>query len=267
MSKYLPSLFFLVFSHAAMADNEVSIEVTGEQRCIITNSLPDHSAGPFRNGTQVKALNLKLCMTTEPVKGNRPKKLAGAMGVALNGIQFKPNTSGFFDPNSARGHGRHGDKNWSFDLAGAPNQSGLDKNNAHVGQLGSYHYHNLPTALVQAQQQQSSSLIGYAADGFEIHYVGDKVSSGYELKQGQRPTNVPSGPYDGTYNEDYVFNASLGLDECNMGQLSGQNVYFLTDTYPFIPRCLWGEPSDDFTRNQGRANRVGSNTRFKPRIN
>lgn len=263
MLKKLSVFILLAYSQVSMADNQVTIETFADQRCVTTNSLPDHPAGPFRNGTQVKALTQKLCITTHPVKGKWPKKLKGAMGVALNGIQFKPNTSGFFDPNSPRGHGRNGDKNWSFDLAGAPKQRGLDANNAHVGKLGSYHYHNLPTALVKAQQEHQSSLIGYAADGFEIHYVGDNVQSGYELKQGQRPTKIPSGDFDGTYNEDYEFNTALGLDECNMGQLEGKSVYFLTNSYPFIPRCLWGEASDDFVRKSERGNRVGHKPRFQ----
>ena len=36
-------------------------------------------------------------------------------------------TSGYFDPNTRRGHGREGDKDWSFDIAGAPDQRGLDR--------------------------------------------------------------------------------------------------------------------------------------------
>ncbi len=58
-----------------------------------------------------------------------------------------------------------------------------------------------------------NSLIGYAGDGFEIHYLGDKVKSGYELKSGVRPSG-PGGKYDGSYNEDYIHKALEGaLDE------------------------------------------------------
>ena len=254
--------FFLavLFSQTASAgNNKIYIELDGNQRCFTTNSIPDHQFGPFRNGTKVKPIALKLCVTRTPVKQAKPIKLTGSMGIALNGIQFQPNTSGFFDPNTARGHGRNGDRNWSFDLAGAPNQRGLDNNNAHVGRLGSYHYHNLPVHLIAKQTVKNTSLIGYSADGFEIHYVADQVNSAYQLKQGTRPTNSPSGSYDGTYNEDYQFIASANsLDECNMGKLGGKNVYFLTDQYPFIPRCLWGEPSADFLRELSSRNRSGN---------
>ena len=42
-----------------------------------------------------------------------------------------------------------------------------------------------------------SSLIGYAGDGFEIHYLGNEVVSGYSLRTGNRPSG-PGDPYDGT---------------------------------------------------------------------
>lgn len=236
-------------------ENEFSMEVRDGQRCFTTNSIPDHPAGPFRNGTQVKPNVDTLCVTTDPKRGSTPSRLSGAMGIALNGIQFKPNTSGFFDPDADRGNSRHGDSAWSFDIAGAPNQRGLDENNAHVGKVDAYHYHSLPVSLINEQADQGSTLIGYAADGFEIHYAEDQRRSGYRLKEGKRPTETDSGLYDGTYNEDYVFVGGTGLDQCNMGMLDGKRVYFLTDNYPFVPRCLWGEPSEDFVRERGRRNR------------
>jgi len=251
-------MFAFILTQAVMADdNHISIDLNGDKRCFETNSIPNHQSGPFRNGTKVKSFDLKLCVTTHPVRRSNPTKLDGSMGVALNGIQFQPNTSGFFDPSTARGHGRNGDKNWSFDLAGAPNQRGLDKNNAHVGRLGTYHYHSLPVHLIDERSAKNSTLVGFAADGFEIHYVGNKVNSGYQLKKGLRTTTPPSGPYDGTYNEDYRFvSSSKNLDQCNMGKLSGKYVYFLTDHYPFVPRCLWGEPSADFVRERGGRQRT-----------
>ena len=242
--------------------NYVSIAEYNSQRCFTTNSIPDHSAGPFRNGTVVKPKLLKLCITMNPQRRAQPSKLKGAMGIALNGIQFKPMTSGYFDPNTRRGHGREGDKDWSFDIAGAPDQRGLDSNNAHVGRVDSYHYHSLPMSLIKKQAKNSSTLIGYAADGFEIHYIGDAARSSYQLKRGKRPTKVNSGNYDGTYNEDYVFVEGKGnLDQCNMGQLNDKLVYFLTHNYPFVSRCLWGKASKDFVRKLGSRNHIGKRRR------
>ena len=50
----------------------------------------------------------------------------------------------------------------------------LDFNNAHVGRGGMYHYHGLPTSLVN---NLNKSHIGYAGDGFEIHYIKGKMSA------------------------------------------------------------------------------------------
>ena len=90
------------------------------------------------------------------------------------------------------------------------------------------------------------SLVGYAADGFEIHYVGAAAQSGWALKEGTRP-NGPGGSYDGTYVEDYEYVGGRELlDECNGALLNGDYVYFVTDTFPFYPRCLWGDVAGGF---------------------
>ncbi len=252
-----------------VASENSSMAVMGERRCMTTDSMPNHPAGPFRNGTEVKPNWIELCVPLNPVKNSVASPLGGAMGVALNGIQFKPRTSGYFDPSAKRGNSTQGDKNWSFDIASAPNQRGLDLNNAHVGKVDSYHYHSIPVTLIEnlKGQGQTNTLIGYAADGFEMHYVGDQVSSGYKLKSGTRPSNPgPGGTYDGTYNEDFEFTSTAtALDKCNMGLLNGRQVYFITNQYPFVPRCLWGEVSEDFIRspryNSNRRGQTGQEDR------
>ena len=57
-------------------------------------------------------------------------------------------------------------------------------NNGHVGPNGLYHYHGIAESLIG---NSDSSFIGYAGDGFEIHFVGRKVRSGYTLRSGERP--------------------------------------------------------------------------------
>ncbi|WP_438465450.1 hypothetical protein [Marinomonas sp. PE14-40] len=69
MLKKLSVFILLAYSQASMADNQVTIETFADQRCVTTNSLPDHPAGPFRNGTQVKALTLKLCISDRTLFG------------------------------------------------------------------------------------------------------------------------------------------------------------------------------------------------------
>lgn len=128
---------------------------------------------------------------------------------------------------------------------GPPGKLGLDFNNAHVGRGGLYHYHGIAESL---SQNLNNGLVGYAGDGFEIRYIAGNAKSGWELRSGTRP-NGPGGTYDGSYNEDYIFIGGAGrLDVCNGGMLDGKYVYFVTDTYPFVGRCLYGNVSEDFNR-------------------
>lgn len=254
----------LAFEAGAHTDNEVEMTLTETQRCFASNGLPDHQTGEFPrrgNPNAIRPKNILLCVPAIPQISDAITPIRGTMGVAVNGVLFRPNTAGFWDPDARRGHSRDGHRDWSLDIHGAPGRLGLDFNNAHVGRGGLYHYHGISPSLLETS---ASSLIGYAGDGFEIHYVSDAVASGWQLKVGERPAPPagPGGTYDGTYNEDYIFvGGDDRLDECNGGQLNGQYVYFVTDTYPFVSRCLKGRVSDDFNRpnHQHRRGSVNHN--------
>ena len=232
-------------------------KTTQTERCIEADGLPDHPAGTFPNRGNPNAIapqDVKLCLPLVPQKAGAPTPIRGTMGVAVNGVQFRPNTAGFYDLDARRGHSRNGDRDWSLDIHGAPGKLGLDFNNAHVGRGGLYHYHGIAQSLTETS---GSSLIGYAGDGFEMHYLGEAVKSGYQLREGERPSG-PGGAYDGTYNEDYIFAGGPDrLDECNGGDLEGRYVYFVTESYPFVPRCLMGNVSADFNKANHRAERAG----------
>ena len=78
----------------------------------------------------------------------------------------------------------------------------------------------------------------------------NKKTSGWSLKDGFRKSG-PLGLHDGTYNEDYYYlGDDTELDECNGGIYNGKYVYFITDNYPRVPRCLYGEVSGDFNKNR-----------------
>lgn len=220
-------------------------------RCFTGDGLPDHGTGQFPNRgnpNAIRSQHVDVCVPANPVKSNVAKTVRGAIGIAVNGVQFRPTTAGYWDKSAPRGHSRQGDRNWSLDIFGARGQLGLDFNNAHVGRNGLYHYHGIAKSLTDTS---GSSLIGYAGDGFEMHYLGGVKTSGYQLKKGMRPTSGPSGKYDGTYNEDYQHIANKNtLDECNGGLLNGKYVYFVTVTYPFVGRCLWGNISKDFANGE-----------------
>ena len=78
----------------------------------------------------------------------------------------------------------------------------------------------------------------------------------YQLKSGERPgdgSSAPCGEYTGVYTADYEYVAGLGdLDEGNGREgvtpefASGTYYYVITDSYPGIPRCFVGTPSQDF---------------------
>lgn len=236
------------------------MNIQGNQRCITSNGLPDHSTGEFPNSgnpNRLSAQNIHYCFPLKPVKNNRPATQHGSIGVALNGITIRPGTADYWDANSRRGHSRDRRSGWNLEGLGSRDALGMDHNNAHVDHTGLYHYHGVADALVRSTAGQGS-LIGYAADGFEIHYIPSQTSS-YRLKTGTRPSG-PGGRYDGSYNEDweYIPNSS-SLDQCNGGELNGHFVYFATDTYPFFPRCLWGNASDDFSTNHSSHHQQDNN--------
>jgi len=237
---------------------QVEITESEEQRWFTGDGLPDDETGTFPNRDNpnaISAQDVQMCVPLNPVRNAEPAAVRGALGIAINGVQFRPTMAGFYDPNGRRGHSRNGDRNWSLDINGAPGRLGLDFNNAHVGRGGLYHYHGIADTLAETS---GSSLIGYAGDGFEMHYVGEAVQSGYRLKSGTRPSDPgPGGSYDGTYNEDYEFVGGEGtLDQCNGGMLDGRYVYFVTDSYPFVGRCLWGNISSDFAGGEHDARRA-----------
>lgn len=121
--------------------------------------------------------------------------------------------------------------------------------NCHVDNRGLYHYHGPPPASINR-----GTLVGYAADGFEIHNVGASAQPSYRLKQGTRPTQ-PGGNYDGRFVQDWEYVKGSGnLDECNGAMLNGAYVYFATETFPFFPRCHWGTVSADFQMRGGPGN-------------
>jgi hypothetical protein len=221
------------------ATNSVTVRESSEQTCITSNSIPDHSTGQFPNRGNphtISAQTIRVCLPADPARGSTAQKVQ-TIGIAENGVIIRPGTADYYDANSPRGHSRDRSSGWNLDGMGAREMLGLDDNNAHVDHSGIYHYHGVPQPLVQAS---TDTRIGWAADGFEIHYVGDKARSSYMLKGGTRPT-APGGAYDGTYVEDFQFVATSGnLDHCNGALVNGTYTYFATDTFPFFPTCLMG---------------------------
>ena len=208
---------------AQAAEPGVTMTVSGSERCFASNGLPDHETGRFPtrgNPHSIAAQQIDVCVPSEPRQSGRETPVRGVMGIAVNGVLFRPGTAEKWDPASPRGFSRRGDPDWTVDINGAPGRLGLDFNNAHVGHDGFYHYHGIALSLTHTS---GSSLVGYAGDGYEIHYLPG-VQSGWALKEGMRPSG-PGGRYDGTYNEDYVFAGKRGQpDACNGGRSEERRV-------------------------------------------
>ena len=230
------------FSHG----NKVSIKIVGDKRCITSNGTPNHSIGQFPNKgnpNRFKKQEVKVCVNILPEKSEKITRRTRGSGISITGIIFRPGTADWYDPSTSRGFSRNRASGWNLEGMGPDNALGLDSENAHVDNRGLYHYHAVSPSL---KSSIAGSLIGYAADGYEIHYIGKQAKSSWRLKSGERPTK-PFGDYDGTYNQDYEYVVGSGnLDECNGSILGGKYVYFATDNYPFFPRCFIGRVSRDF---------------------
>jgi hypothetical protein len=239
-------------------------------RHVRANGIPSHPVGPFPNAGNPHAIGVQryqfaLPLHPRPAEQITPLHQADRrgppnwpFGIAVNGILFDPGTAEFWQ----------GDRqaNWNYEALSGAVPLGVDANHAHVQPTGAYHYHGLPTGLLQELKlapPQHSPLVGWAADGFPIYALygyldpqfGEskivELHSSFGLREGQRPdgTDGPGGAYDGAFVQDYQYDAGVGdLDACN-GRFcktpefpEGTYAYFLTRQWPVIPRAFRGSP-------------------------
>lgn len=221
-----------------------SIYVSNGYRYIESNGLPNHETGDFPtrgNPNSISEQNYSFRVVVNPTYKNAvtPVRISG---VALNGIPLEPGTAETYND----------DIKWSIEAFGADGEGnlGIDWSNAHVQPNGAYHYHATPEGLLEkATRDQEGDLtqVAWAADGFPIYYsLSNSYKSSWQVKDGVRPDG-PGGVYDGTYTEDFEYVAGSGdLDECN-GIFIGDNyIYLVTDSFPYIQRCVYGEPDASF---------------------
>jgi hypothetical protein len=233
-------------------------------RFIESNGLPDHPTGPFPNrgnpnSIRAQSHHYKMTLTPKVAETITPLGMH-PFGVAVNGIPFDPGAAEYWLRNPL--------SKWQYEALSGKIDLGMDQNHAHVQPTGAYHYHGLPTGLIEKLRGKEAKmvLLGYAADGFPIYgpmaYSNPtdpkselkKLKSSYQLRTGTRPDG-PGGVYDGTFVQDWEFKAGSGdLDECN-GRTGvtpeypqGTFYYVITDEYPFIPRNFRGTPDASFFR-------------------
>ena len=244
--RFLATIALCALPFAALAhDNEHSVTTSGDLTCIMSNGAPSHEMGTFPtrgNPHSYSEQDLQFCFPTNPTYTGQAIYGDDTVGVTTEGVPIRPYTAEYYDDSSPRGYSRQGDRDWRLQAMYDPASLGMDAQNAHVDHSGLYHYHAISPALAD----EAGTLIGYAPDGFEIHYSPSTATSSWQLKSGTRPSD-PYGTYDGTFEGDFEYVAGSGtLDECNGGMVNGTYTYFATDTYPFYPRCVKGETTSQF---------------------
>jgi hypothetical protein len=174
-----------------------------------------------------------------------------------------------FDPFAAEWWKGDPNSGWQYEPHGGAINLGLDSSNAHVQPNGAYHYHGIPTGLIDALSggKPQVTLVGWAADGFPIYGPWGhsdpqdassplkKLVSGHVIKSGTRPADSPGGKYDGSFVQDYEWVAGTGDLDASNGRFGitpefpqGTYHYVLTEQYPFIPRKFVGTPDASFER-------------------
>jgi hypothetical protein len=257
----------------ATATNRVSITTEGGFRIIRANGIPDHVPGRFPNRGnphRIAAQDHVFRVPLAPQTAAAPTPTGPAFfGVALNGVPFEAGTAEFWNRDRRSG--------WNYEAKSGFIDLGLDAHNAHVQPTGTYHYHALPTGLLQTlgDDGRRMVLVGWAADGFPIYSAHGhrdpedaqspvrKLRSSYRLKQGERPGG-PGGRYDGKFTEDYEFVKGHGdLDECN-GRFGvtpefpqGTYHYHLTEEFPHVARLWRGQPDASFMKHGPGPGRFG----------
>ena len=221
-------------------------------RIIKTNALPNHETGKFPNPGNpnvIAAQNRTYKLPLNPVYTGKPKRVRET-GVALNGIKFEPGTGEVVYCESG--------ENFRIEAIQDLFDLGLDHNHAHVQPTGAYHYHGSPTELINDNDHGNDMIhIGFALDGFPIYYSkSEKYKPSYriidETREGadctyQNPKvgkslTIQDSKADGSFVNDWEYIPGLGsLDECNGIKINGEYRYFVTDSYPYVGRCLMGE--------------------------
>lgn len=299
LGAFLAISYFQGTSVNADTKNKVNFYEKDGFRVVESNGIPDHETGEFPNPGNPNRISehkynykIPLKPTISPEgfrmpgpppqdrnnetgeqgerRGPPPNGGPSVFGVGLNGIPFDPGTAEAW--NNDRNSG------WNIEALTGKTDFGADRNNAHVQPNGAYHYHGIPTGLVEKLAGKNANekmvLVGYAADGFPIYsqygYAKSddakssikKLASSYRLKKGTRPDG-PKGAYDGKYLQDFEYVSGIGdLDEFN-GRTgitpeypNGTYYYVITDSFPYMSRAFKGIPDKSFQKG-GEGGRGG----------
>lgn len=234
-------------------------------RSLVSNGIPDHAitGGNFATPISIQSLSVSMSLSPSIVNasGTPLGGPNGAPGYSLNGIKFDPGTAGTCTLTACDPAGNGGA--WRMEALGGSFRFGTDANNAHVQPNGEYHLHGVPEALLARLATGGApamTLVGWAADGFPVYarygYASamDAASGVRNMKSSYRVKGTldagrpsPATYLPGSFTQDWEYAAGSGdLDECNGRNgvtpefPKGIYHYFMTDSYPFIQRCVKG---------------------------
>jgi hypothetical protein len=250
------------------ANSVSSWTCNGSTRTLSGNGIPDHPVTTGNFATPISAQSLTVNMPLAPSAATATTELMKtASGYVLNSVKLDPGTDGSCAgtaTSTANGGGcvaAGGRDPWVLEAIGGAFAFGTDESNAHVQPNGQYHYHGVPEGYVtKAAKGVAMTLVGFAIDGFPIYArygynTASNASSGIKTvkpswqKKATPDAGRPSTTVFpmGTFTSDYQYVAGSGdLDECN-GRTgvtpeypAGTYHYYITDTFPFIQRCIKG---------------------------
>ena len=228
------------------------VAVAWDIRTINTNALPNHSTWEFPNEENPNTMSAQNNLYEIPTKWEYQwsETWAREPWIAINGIKFEPETNERVNCESWEQY-RIEWKQTTFPVMW------IDHENAHVQPTGTYHYHGLSKSLVEfADTWDDLVHIWFAKDWFNIFYSkSGKYKPSFKLSTEPRvgtncnyrdtPVQIEWTTPDGTYATDRVFDASVGdLDTCNWIEVNWEYMYFATDEFPYLPRCLNWESNE-----------------------
>merc|ERR1719322_744848 len=209
-------------------------------RVVVANGIPDHDA---ENDAVSANPNTRcerwtyMAVPLNPSQGSSAVQTGmGVIGLATTGGTF------YNDLSSTDG-----------DVALYNEGITLDSCNGHSFSNNQYHYHANIACDSDAADADVCSMVGYARDGVPIYgYCNDadgtQFTSCYSISSGysESELTIASGTYYSASMEDYYeFNSDgdCNLDEANgaIHPTTGEYSYFLTTTYPWVPKYYYGE--------------------------
>jgi len=257
-------------SESVKTDSTVTWSCDTTSRSMKSNGIPDHDVGTFPNANcpnTIAAYSATANITLTPVNTGTASKI-GVVGYALNGVKFDPSTAGTCAVANGMTTctliGNSG--TWNIEALGQKSFNfGVDSSNAHVQPTGEYHYHGMPEGVLTklGKGEKKPTLVGFALDGFPVYArygytkaddassVVKEMTGSYKIKATPDADRPSTATYPmGAFRQDYEYVEGSGdLDECN-GRTGvtpefpcGIYHYYITDTYPFIQRCVKGTAS------------------------